>query len=142
VYSVKPNLGSLSGTIGPCNRNLSDTSTVPGLDVTITPLFNSATEKYMLKSFNFVGFTSACANARLGINILLAADASSNANATFSCIKNLPDPISVSSIVKFEGGITSECTKDSGWGGSDGSPLDIGTIVASDLARINLIVTG
>lgn len=142
VYTVKPNIGAVSGYIGPCNQDLSDTSTAPGLNVTITPIFDNANENYKLKSFNFSGFTSACRGAALGINIILASNASANANATFQCNKVIPNNVVTADIVKFESGITTECTKYSGWGGSNGSGLDIGTIVASDLARINLIVTG
>jgi hypothetical protein len=94
-----------------------------------------------LKSFNFKGFTSACRGAQLGINIIIAANASANANATFQCVKTLSNTVVSTDIVKFESG-SSECTKFSGWGGADGNVLDIGTIRASDLARINLIVTG
>jgi hypothetical protein len=141
VYSVKPNIGAVSGYIGPCNQDLSDTSTAPGLDVTITPIFDPADQNYKLKSFNFKGFTSACRGAQLGINIIIAANASANANATFQCVKTLSNTVVSTDIVKFESG-SSECTKFSGWGGANGSVLDIGTIVASDLARINLIVTG
>ena len=141
VYTVKPNIGAVSGYIGPCNQDLSDTSTAPGLNVTITPLFDGAAENYKLKSFNFSGFTAACRGAALGINIILASNASANANATFQCAKTIPNNVVTADVVKFESG-SNECTKYSGWGGSNGSVLDIGTIVASDLARINLIVTG
>ena len=144
VYTVKPNIGAVSGYIGPCNQDLSDTSTAPGLNVTITPIFDAASESYKLKSFNFSGFTAACRGAALGINIILASNASANANATFQCNKVIPNNVVTTDVVKFERGILSpsECTKYSGWGGSNGGDLDIGTIVASDLARINLIVTG
>ena len=141
IYTVKPNIGSVTGYIGPCNQDLSDTSTAPGLVVTITPLFDIADENYKLKSFNFSGFTPACRGALLGINIILASNASANANATFQCAKTIPNTVIPTDIVKFESG-SSECTKYSGWGGSNGSVLDIGIIVASDLARISLIVTG
>jgi len=142
VYTVKPNIGAVSGYIGPCNQDLSDTSTAPGLDVSITPLFDATDGTYRLKSFNFKGFTPPCRGAQLGINIVLAANASSHPNATFQCIKLIPNSVIPTDIVKFESGITSECTKYSGWGGANGDPLDIGIIVASDLARINLIVSG
>jgi hypothetical protein len=141
IYTVKPNIGSVTGYIGPCNQDLSDTSTAPGLVVTITPLFDTADENYKLKSFNFSGFTPACRGALLGINIILASNASANANATFQCAKTIPNTVIPTDIVKFESG-SNECTKYSGWGGSNGSVLDIGIIVASDLARISLIVTG
>jgi hypothetical protein len=140
VYSVKPNLGALGGFIGPCNQDLSDTSTAPGLDVTVTPLFDPTDQNYKLKSFNFKGFTSACRGAQLGINVILASNASANANATFQCAKTLSNTVTSTDIVKFEAG-SNECTKFSGTWGSSGV-IDIGTIVASDLARINLIVTG
>jgi len=142
VYTVKPNIGAVSGYIGPCNQDLSDTSTAPGLDVTITPLFDASDGSYRLKSFNFKGFTPPCRGAQLGINIVLAANASAHANATFQCVKLIPNTVTPTDIVKFESGITTECTKYSGWGGENGDPLDIGIIVASDLARINLIVSG
>jgi hypothetical protein len=77
----------------------------------------------------------------LGINIILASNASANANATFQCATTIPNTVIPTDIVKFES-CSSECTKYSGWGGSNGSVLDIGIIVASDLARISLIVTG
>jgi hypothetical protein len=54
----------------------------------------------------------------------------------------ISNTVTPTDIVKFESGTTTECTKYSGWGGANGDPLDIGIIVASDLARINLIVTG
>jgi hypothetical protein len=141
---VKPNIGAVSGYIGPCNQNLSDTSTAPGLVVTITPLFDPADGNYKLKSFNLSGFTAACRGAALGINVILASNASANANATFQCNKLVPNNVITTDVVKFERGILSpsECVKFSGWGASDGGDLDIGTLVASDLARINLIVTG
>jgi hypothetical protein len=142
VYTVKPNIGAVSGYIGPCNQNLSDTSTAPGLSVTITPIFDSVDNLYKLKSFNFVGFTTACRGAQLGINILLASNASANPNALFQCVQTLSNTVTSTDVVKFESGNLSYCTKYSGWGGATGNPLDIGTIVASDLARINLIVSG
>jgi hypothetical protein len=142
VYTVKPNIGAVSGYIGPCNQDLSDTSTAPGLDVSITPLFDATDGTYRLKSFNFKGFTPPCRGAQLGINIVLAANATAHPNATFQCVKLIPNSVIPTDIVKFESGITSECTKYSGWGGANGDPLDIGIIVASDLARINLIVSG
>jgi hypothetical protein len=141
---VKPNIGAVSGYIGPCNQDLSDTSTAPGLNVTITPIFDTSDEKFKLKSFNFSGFTAACRGAALGINIILASNASANANATFQCAKTIPNDVVTADVVRIESGILtpSVCTKYSGWGASNGADLDIGTIVASDLARINLIVTG
>jgi hypothetical protein len=120
---------------------LSDTSTAPGLVVTITPLFDVTDGDYKLKSFNFKGFTPPCRGAELGINIILAANATAHANATFQCVKTISNTVIPTDVVKFESG-SNECTKYSGWGGANGTTLDIGTIVASDLARINLIVTG
>jgi len=140
VYTVKPNIGAVTGYIGPCNQDLSDTSTAPGLIVTITPIFDTATENYKLKSFNFSGFTPACRGALLGMNIILASNASANANATFQCAKTIPNDVIPTDVVKFESG-SSGCTKYSGWD-VNGGALDIGIIVASDLARISLIVTG
>jgi hypothetical protein len=119
---------------------LSDTSTAPGLVVTITPLFDPADGNYKLKSFNFTGFTPPCRGAQLGINIVLASNATANANATFQCVKTISNSVVPADVVKFESG-SNECTKYSGTWGTSGV-LDIGTVVASDLARINLIVTG
>jgi hypothetical protein len=142
VYTVKPNIGAVSGSIGPCNQDLSDTSTAPGLNVSITPIFDSGDGLYKLKSFNFTGFTASCRGAQFGINIVLASNASANPNAVFQCIQTLSNTVTVTDTVKFEAGNLSYCTKYSGWGGANGNPLDIGNIIASDLARINLIVSG
>ncbi len=142
VYTVRPNIAAVAGTIGPCNQNLSDTSTAANLNVTITPLFDATDGMYKLKSFNFAGFTAACRGAQFGINITLASNASANANAVFQCTQTLSNTVTSTDIVKFESGNLTYCTKYSGWGGATGNSLDIGTIVASDLARINLIVSG
>jgi hypothetical protein len=125
---------------------LSDTSTAPGLDVTITPYFDSAAERYKISSINFSGFTSPCRGATLQIVIKLASDATSNANAEFECTyaplpSDRTSPFAVSFIKGTLGEGSRKCTKYSGTWGSSGE-LDIGTITASDLAKINLIVTG
>lgn len=143
VYTVKPNLGTLAGSVSPCNQNLSDTATAPGLDVTITPYYDSAVEKYKISSINFAGFTTACKGARLQINVKLAADAVSNANAEFECTfttlpSNLTPPFSVA-FSRLDS--PTKCRKTAGSWGTSGD-LDLGSIVASDLARIALIVSG
>jgi hypothetical protein len=140
VYTVKPNLGGAAGMIAPCNQDLSDTSTAPGLDVTIDTRFDSVTEKYMIAAINLKGFTAACRGVSVGINMVLAANASSHPNAVFQCTKTLPSNFTAPYTYSFASGGT-DCTKYSGTWGSSGS-LDLGTVVASDLARINLIVSG
>lgn len=140
VYTVKPNLGGAQGMIAPCNQDLSDTSTAPGLDVTIDTRFDSTTEKYMIAAINLKGFTASCRGVLVGINMVLASNASANANAVFQCTKTLPSNFTAPYTYSFLSG-TNDCTKYSGSWGTSGV-LNLGTVVASDLARINLIVSG
>jgi hypothetical protein len=126
--------------IAPCNQDLSDTSTAPGLDVTIDTRFDPATEKYMIAAINLKGFTSACRGVLVGINMVLASNASAHPNAVFQCTKTLPANFTAPYTYSFVSG-GADCTKYSGSWGSSGT-LDLGTVVASDLARINLIVSG
>jgi hypothetical protein len=137
---VKPNLGGAQGMIAPCNQDLSDTSTAPGLDVTIDTRFDSTTEKYMIAAINLKGFTASCRGVLVGINMVLASNASSNPNAVFQCTKTLPANFTAPYTYSFLSG-TNDCTKYSGSWGTSGV-LNLGTVVASDLARINLIVSG
>jgi hypothetical protein len=140
VYTVKPNLGGAAGNIWPCNQNLSDTATAPGLDVTIDTRFDSVSQKYMIAAINLKGFTSACRNVSVGINMVLASNASVHPNAVFQCIATLPANFTAPYTHSFVSGGTG-CTKYSGSWGSSGD-LDLGDVVASDLAKINLIVSG
>jgi len=142
VYTVRPNIGSLAGSVSPCNQDLNDTSTAPSLGVTISPYFDSVSGKYKLSSINLSGFTAACRGASVQINIKLASDATSNANAEFECTYSpLPSNLTAPFAVSFNRGTPYKCRTSFGtWG--VGTDLDLGTIVASDLAKINLIVTG
>jgi curved DNA-binding protein CbpA len=140
VYTVKPNIGGAQGIIAPCNQDLNDTATAPGLDVTIDTRFDVATERYTIAAINLKGFPSSCRGVLVGINMVLASNATSHPNAVFQCTKTLPSNFTAPYTYSFTSGST-DCTKYSGSWGSSGT-LDLGTVVASDLARINLIVSG
>ncbi len=141
VYTVRPNIGAVSGGIYPCNQNLSDTATAPNLNVTMSTRFDATTEKYMLSAINISGFTSACYGVSVGVNIIMSSTASP-ANAVFQCIRTLPNPFTAPYGFSFVTGLSEGCTKYSGWGGSNGSNLDIADIDASELRKISLIVSG
>lgn len=140
VYTVKPNIGGAQGIIAPCNQDLNDTATAPGLDVTIDTHFDPTTEKYTIAAINLKGFTAACRGVLVGINMVLASNASSHPNAVFQCTKTLPSNFTAPYTYSFTSGST-DCTKYSGSWGNSGT-LDLANVVASDLARINLIVSG
>lgn len=148
VYTVRPNIGAVTGGIYPCNQNLSDTSTVPNLSVTMDTQFDVNSKIYTLKRINISGFTSACYGVTVGVNIIMSSTAIP-ANAIFQCIGRLPNSLSVNDIFSFTSsanafttGVNLGCTKYSGWGADNGTVLNIETIDASKLERISLIVSG
>jgi hypothetical protein len=141
VYTIKPNIGAATGTIRPCNQNLSDLSITPGLDITIKPKFNLVNKQYVVERINLIGFPAQCRGVEVGINVTLASDAQPFAEAIFECLATLPSNFTAPythSFLSLSSG--SQCQKVSGWG--DTNALDLGTVVASDLEKIYLIVSG
>ena len=135
MYTIKPNIGAATGTIRPCNQNLSDLSITPGLDITIKPKFNLVNKEYVIERINLIGFPAQCRGVEVGINVTLASE------AIFECLATLPNNFTAPythSFLSLSSG--SECRKVSGW--EDTNALDLGTVVASDLEKIYLIVSG
>jgi len=88
-----------------------------------------------------IGFPAQCRGVEVGINVTLASDAETFPNAVFECLATLPDNFTAPYTHSFlSRSSESQCQKVSGW--EDTNALDLGTVVASHLAKIYLIVSG
>jgi hypothetical protein len=126
-YTIKPNIAAATGYIGSCNQDLSDLTKSAGLDITITPFFSSLVPKgYKVRTINLKGFTPSCKGNLLQVNIELSS------GETFECETTIPDPVALTDLVRLN---ASGCKND-----GDTSRLD--RILASELARIYLVVSG
>jgi hypothetical protein len=126
-YTIKPNIAAATGYIGSCNQDLSDLTKSAGLDITITPFFSSNAPKgYKARTINLKGFTPSCKGNLLQVNIELSS------GETFECETSIPDPVALTDFVRLN---ASACKND-----GDTSRLD--RILASELARIYLVVSG
>jgi hypothetical protein len=168
VYTVRPNLGVGSGLVAACTDAI-DTATYGtnpvSLDISLNVAYNPTTFGYTLSKINISNIPKPCVGDYMQINVQLAGSlptphtANATGGAHFNCLMSTP----LSLARDFNGGASiygkysflaggTECLTDayvnsthSGFvdgsnNPTDGVALDIGTVYATDLAQISIVV--
>ena len=169
VYTVRPNLGVGSGIVAACTDAI-DTPTYGtnpvSLDISLNVAYNPTTFGYTLSKINISNIPKPCVGDYMQINVQLSNPlptphtANAQPGAHFNCL--MASPLSLAA--NFHNGVDtygkysflaggSECTTDayvnsthSGFvdgsnNPTDGVALDIGTVYATDLAQISIVVS-
>jgi len=168
VYTVRPNLGVGSGNVASCTDAI-DTSTYGtnpvSLDISLSVAYNPSTFGYTLSKINIAYIPKPCVGDYMQINVQLSNPlptphtANAQPGAHFNCL--MASPLSLAA--NFHNGADTygkysflaggtECLTDayvnsthSGFvdgsnNPTDGAALDIGTVYATDLAQISIVV--
>jgi hypothetical protein len=169
VYTVRPNLGVGSGIVAACTDAI-DTPTYGtnpvSLDISLNVAYNPTTFGYTLSKINIANIPKPCVGDYMQINVQLSDPlptphtANAQPGAHFNCVMTSP----LSLAANFHNGVDtygkysflaggSECTTDSYVNSThsgfvdgsnnptDGAALDIGTVYATDLAQISIVVS-
>jgi len=128
-FTIKPNIGAATGYVGSCNQDLADLTASAGLDVSITPFFSSTAPKgYKVRSIDLKGFTPSCRGNVLQLNIELVS------GENFECTRVIPSNVVLADVVKLDR-TSSSCTRE------NGNSFNLETLLASELARVYLVVS-
>jgi hypothetical protein len=147
---LRPNIGSLAGSIYPCTYDpvSNDTTTI---NVSITPTFNTTAGEYTVGGVVLSNIPAACAGNSIAIDIQLTS--TSNASAVYSqssgvveCSGTLPGTFNVTpySFTINSASVTQfPCTALSGFSNpTNNSAFPIGNLYISDLYQLSLALSG